>query len=77
MEFEPEWESAFNLHIKLATVISLALEWCGTDKVVLVKAYRATLRQLYGNPPARDATNSIIHGKKKAGKIARVFEDWL
>lgn len=40
MEYEPEWESAFNLHIKLAYCISLALEWCGTDEVVLIKAYR-------------------------------------
>lgn len=62
MEFEPEWESAFNLHIKLATVISLALEWCGSDKVVLVKAYRATLRQLYNNPPTSDAFSPVIHG---------------
>lgn len=27
MEFEPEWESAFNLHIKLAHVLTLVLEW--------------------------------------------------
>ncbi|PSN37650.1 E3 ubiquitin-protein ligase UBR2 [Blattella germanica] len=50
MEYEPEWESAFNLHIKLAHVITLALEWCGTDRVVLIKAYRATLKKLYDNP---------------------------
>lgn len=50
MEYEPEWESAFNLHIKLAYCVSLALEWCATDKVVLVKAYRATLKKLYENP---------------------------
>lgn len=43
MEYEPEWESAFNLHIKIAPVISLILDWCGTDKQVLVKAYRMTL----------------------------------
>ncbi|GLH05833.1 E3 ubiquitin-protein ligase UBR1 [Gryllus bimaculatus] len=49
MEYEPEWESAFNLHIKLAHVITLALEWCGTDRVVLIKAYRATLKKLYEN----------------------------
>ncbi|KAJ8865906.1 hypothetical protein PR048_033429 [Dryococelus australis] len=50
MEYEPEWESAFNLHIKLSHVITLALEWCGTDRVVLIKAYRATLKKLYENP---------------------------
>lgn len=50
MEYEPEWESAFNLHIKLAYCISLALEWCGTDRVVLIKAYRATLKKLQENP---------------------------
>lgn len=46
MEYEPEWESAFNLHIKLAPVITLFLQWCGTDKEILMKAYRATLKQL-------------------------------
>uniref|UniRef100_A0A1B0DIL8 E3 ubiquitin-protein ligase n=1 Tax=Phlebotomus papatasi TaxID=29031 RepID=A0A1B0DIL8_PHLPP len=46
IEHEPEWESAFNLHIKLAHVISLALDWCKTDKVVLVKVYRMVLTSL-------------------------------
>lgn len=50
MEFEPEWESAFNLHIKLAYCISLALKWCGTDRVVLIKSYRMTLKKLFENP---------------------------
>lgn len=50
MEYEPEWETAFNLHIKLAYCISLILQWCGTDKVVLVKAYRATLLKLSETP---------------------------
>jgi len=50
MEYEPEWESAFNLHLKLAPVITLILKWCGSDKVVLIKAYRATLKKLYENP---------------------------
>lgn len=46
MEYEPEWESAFNLHIKLAHVITLVLEWCGTDQVVLVKVYRMVMANL-------------------------------
>lgn len=49
MEYEPEWESAFNLHIRLAYCISLAIKWCGTDKIVLVKAYRAVLKKLEEN----------------------------
>ncbi|XP_076176131.1 ubr1 ubiquitin ligase [Ptiloglossa arizonensis] len=47
MEYEPEWESAFNLHIRLSPVISLALEWCGSDRIILVKAFRMVLRRLY------------------------------
>lgn len=46
MEYEPEWEAAFNLHIKLSYVITLVLEWCGTDKVILVKVYRMVLASL-------------------------------
>ncbi|XP_014250464.1 E3 ubiquitin-protein ligase UBR2 [Cimex lectularius] len=49
MEYEPEWESAFNLHLKLAPVITLLLKWCATDRVVLIKAYRLTLTRLYEN----------------------------
>ncbi|XP_054000464.1 E3 ubiquitin-protein ligase UBR2 [Hylaeus anthracinus] len=50
MEYEPEWESAFNLQIKLSPVISLALEWCGSDRTVLIKAFRLVLRRLYEQP---------------------------
>ncbi|XP_044730986.1 E3 ubiquitin-protein ligase UBR2 isoform X2 [Chrysoperla carnea] len=50
MEYEPEWESAFNLHIKLAAVISLVLEWCGSDTKVLTKTYKVTLKRLLENP---------------------------
>lgn len=46
MEYEPEWEAAFNLHIKLAHVISHVLDWCSTDKVVLVKVYRMVMASL-------------------------------
>lgn len=46
MEYEPEWEAAFNLHIKLAHVITLVLDWCSTDRIVLVKAYRLVIANL-------------------------------
>ncbi|XP_066252750.1 E3 ubiquitin-protein ligase UBR2 isoform X1 [Euwallacea similis] len=50
MEFEPEWESGFNLYIKIAHCISHVITWCATDKVVLVKAYRSLLKTLDENP---------------------------
>lgn len=40
MEFEPEWESAFNLHLKLSTIVPLVVEWAASDLVVLIKSYR-------------------------------------
>lgn len=46
MEYEPEWESAFTLHIKLSSVISAIIDWCSTDKVILVKVYRMVLSAL-------------------------------
>lgn len=61
MEFEPEWKSAFNLHIKLSCAISMALKWCGTDKVVLVKAYRATLSHLNQQPTHDPAEGLEFH----------------
>lgn len=49
MEYEPEWESAFTLHIKLANIITLALDWCSSDQIVLVKVYRMVLSALMEN----------------------------
>ena len=31
LEYEPEWEGAFNLQLKQDDVIAEFLEWCGTD----------------------------------------------
>ncbi|RLU23362.1 hypothetical protein DMN91_003566 [Ooceraea biroi] len=47
MEYEPEWESAFNLHIKLSPVITLALDWCSANRVVLIKTFQLLLRKLH------------------------------
>ncbi|XP_070569458.1 E3 ubiquitin-protein ligase UBR2-like isoform X2 [Ptychodera flava] len=46
IEVEPEWETAFNLQIKLGSCITMLLEWCATDRSVLVEAYRATMKIL-------------------------------
>lgn len=31
VEFEPEWEGAFNLHLKLADNIAIIIDWCCSD----------------------------------------------
>jgi E3 ubiquitin-protein ligase UBR2 len=31
VEFDPEWETAFNLVIKIQSILSLILEWCSND----------------------------------------------
>lgn len=46
MEYEPDWEPGFNLQIKLSPVITLALEWCGSDRVVLIKTFRHVMKLL-------------------------------
>ena len=46
IEFEADWENGFNLHIKLAPVIQLLLNWCARDKVIFIKAYRMLLKKL-------------------------------
>ncbi|XP_053616126.1 E3 ubiquitin-protein ligase UBR1 isoform X2 [Plodia interpunctella] len=45
MEYEPEWESAFNLHVKLAHSITLSLEWCSAERALAAAAYRMALRR--------------------------------
>lgn len=47
VEFEADWENGFNLHIKLAPVIALVLNWCSSDYVLFVKAYRMLLKKLH------------------------------
>ena len=42
IEFEPEWEQAFNLQLKLADSISVMIEWCATDvsdHIILIYVY--------------------------------------
>lgn len=44
VEFEAEWETGINLQLKLASVVTLTLKWCGSDRLVLIKALRAAQR---------------------------------
>ena len=31
IEFDPEWETAFNLQLKLEDEVTIMLDWCSTD----------------------------------------------
>ncbi|ALC49081.1 CG9086 [Drosophila busckii] len=57
MDYEPEWECAFNLHIKLASTISQVIEWASSDAELLRKLYKMTVRAL--------VSNSFIVGQAK------------
>ncbi|XP_078593152.1 E3 ubiquitin-protein ligase UBR2-like isoform X14 [Branchiostoma floridae x Branchiostoma japonicum] len=46
IEMEPEWESAFNLQIKLAPAVAMMAGWCATDKMVLIDAFRIVVKAL-------------------------------
>ncbi|XP_078001009.1 E3 ubiquitin-protein ligase UBR2-like [Glandiceps talaboti] len=46
IEVEPEWETAFNLQIKIGSCVSMILDWCSTDRTVLVEVYRETMKRL-------------------------------
>jgi len=54
IEFEADWENGFNLHIKLAPVIALLLNWCYSDKVIFLKAYRMLLKKLKEETKSED-----------------------
>ena len=46
VEFEAEWETGINLQLKLAPVLSLVVEWCGSDRTILMKTLRYVLQEL-------------------------------
>ncbi|XP_038072010.1 E3 ubiquitin-protein ligase UBR2-like isoform X2 [Patiria miniata] len=46
IEIEPEWETAFNLQIKLGPCLTLLLDWCVSDRSLLLRTYRATMTAL-------------------------------
>lgn len=61
MDYEPEWECAFNIHIKLANAITLIIDWCGADQKVLLKIYQVILRYL--------TTNNFILGDTRTHQV--------
>ncbi|XP_025104449.1 E3 ubiquitin-protein ligase UBR2-like [Pomacea canaliculata] len=46
LEFEPEWEGAFNLQLKLEDSLVLFSDWCSSDRFLLIEAYKETTEAL-------------------------------
>lgn len=46
IEFEPEWETSFNLLIKLQKPISSLIEWCSSDRTVFLECYKCLLHAI-------------------------------
>lgn len=61
LEYELEWETAFNIHIKVAPVISLICGWAGTDRVVFIKTIRMVLKKLFEVQQSADPEARVSH----------------
>ena len=48
VEFEAEWETGINMQLKLSPVISLIIEWCGSNWDTLRQTLRHSLKELSG-----------------------------
>ncbi|ELT88826.1 hypothetical protein CAPTEDRAFT_153753, partial [Capitella teleta] len=59
IEFEPEWEQGFNLHLRLADCIALVIEWCSSDPSVLVESFNVLIEVIHA-----------IHGKEEPRSFA-------
>ncbi|XP_060664254.1 E3 ubiquitin-protein ligase UBR1 isoform X1 [Drosophila nasuta] len=68
MDYEPEWECAFNLHIKLASTISQVIEWAASDVTLLRKLYKKTVQALLSNNFI--VGNEKVEPKTVAGHVA-------
>jgi E3 ubiquitin-protein ligase UBR2 len=60
VEFEAEWEAAFNLHCKLAPVLTLIVQWCASDRKVLLKSTRAALKKFQELQPTEQQPKTAV-----------------
>jgi E3 ubiquitin-protein ligase UBR2 len=47
IEYEPEWESSFNLSIKLQKSVSSLIDWCASDRIVYLECYKYLLNAIH------------------------------
>ncbi|UJR10060.1 hypothetical protein I4U23_014282 [Adineta vaga] len=61
IEFDPEWETAFNLVIKIQAIIASILDWCSHDAELLNRAY--------------EVTGSVLAEVEKTSDVSHLIKD--
>ncbi|XP_076130884.1 E3 ubiquitin-protein ligase UBR1 [Alosa pseudoharengus] len=57
IEVEPEWEAGFSIQIQLHHILSMFQDWCSSDEIVLLMAFKECHRALMG------CTNQPFHSE--------------
>lgn len=77
LEFDPEWQTAFTLFGKLSMVICHLIDWCSSDRIVMIRAYQALLRKLYSMlTPERMRPSACVEAGTKRFTVIN-FDVWL
>ncbi|CAF1066177.1 unnamed protein product, partial [Didymodactylos carnosus] len=71
IEFEPEWETGFNIFIKIQLIIQSILDWCSNDAELLKQAYLLTGETLSLIQQKTDVSHML---KKDALPIVKINE---
>jgi E3 ubiquitin-protein ligase UBR2 len=66
VEYEPEWETSFNLLIKLARPVSSLIDWCTSDRLVYIECLKYLLHTIY-QVEVNDSQFKYTFEKKKYG----------
>jgi E3 ubiquitin-protein ligase UBR2 len=74
IEFEPEWESSFNLVIKLQKSISALVDWCTSDKAVYIECYKYLLNAIHQLESIEAHFNYTYEKKKFHGQTYEIID---
>lgn len=64
IEYEPEWETSFNLLIKLQRPVSALIDWCSSDRIVYIECYKYLLMTI-GQIEIDDPQFKYVYDKRK------------
>ncbi len=65
IEYEPEWETSFNLSIKLQRSILSLIDWCSSDRIVYIECYKSLLHAISQTESSEDTQYKYKYDKIK------------